>query len=84
MEKSEIIRLLDAPTIVALLKIYDLHYKHVGIRLRCSRQNVSYLLKADSFKQYQREIILDLLLQHGLEASELVVVHHMTKKVKQL
>lgn len=76
--------LLNAPTIVALLKIYDLNYKHVGIRLRCSRQNVGYLLKADSFKQYQREIILDLLLQHGLEATELVVVHHMTKKVKQL
>ena len=84
MEKSEMMKLLDASTIAILLKIYGLKYKHVGLRLRCSRQNVGYLLKFDNFSPYQREIILELLLQHGLEASELVLVHHMTKKVKQL
>lgn len=74
------LKLLDATTIVALLKIYDLHYKHVAIRLNCTRQNITHLVKADSFSPYQRELILELLLQYGLEATELALVHHMTKK----
>lgn len=84
MKKAEMLKLLDASTIVALLKIYGLNYRHVAIRLNCVRQNISYLLKHDSFNEHQREVVLELLLQHGLEASELALIRHMTKKVKQL
>ncbi|MCP1146157.1 hypothetical protein [Lysinibacillus endophyticus] len=84
MDKKQLIQKLDASTIVALLKIYNLKYKHIAGRLSCTRQNVLYLLKNDCFKEYQRYIILDLFLQYGLTDTELALIHHMTKKVKQL
>ena len=83
MDKPTMLKLLDASTIVALLKIYNLSYRNLALLFRCSRQNIVYLIKHDRFSEYQRETVLDLFLQYGLEPSELVLVHHMSKKVNQ-
>ena len=80
MDKATMLSLLDAKTIAALLKIYNLPYRHLALIFRCTRQNIVYLLKYDRFSEYQREVVLDVFLEYGLEPSELVLVHHMTKK----
>lgn len=78
------LQMLDPATIIALLKIYNLSYKNLALLLRCTRQNIVYLLKYDRLNEYQTEIILELFKQHGLEDTELVLIHYMTRKVTQL
>lgn len=80
MDKKTQLQLLNPTTIIALLKIYNLSYKNLALLLRCTRQNIVYLLKNERLSDYQKELILELLLQHGLEPTELVLIHYMTMK----
>lgn len=80
MNKNTQLQMLDPPTITALLKIYNLSYKNLALLLRCTRQNIVYLLKNERLSEYQTEIILELFKQHGLEDTELVLIHYMTRK----
>jgi ribosome-interacting GTPase 1 len=82
-DKTEMIKLLDAETISALLRIYNLKYKHIAIRFNCTKENIVYLMKHDRFKDYQREIILELFQLQGLEVTELILIHHMANKSKK-
>jgi hypothetical protein len=82
-DKSEAIRLLDAETISALLRIYNLKYKHLAVRFNCTKENIVYLIKHDRFKDYQREIILELFMQHGLDLTQLTLIHIMANQSKK-
>lgn len=84
MDKSEMLKLLDSHTISALLKIYNLKYKHIAVRLHCTKQNIVSMMKTDRFTESQRRTVLDLFLQHGLEATELVLIYHMTNKLRKV
>ncbi|MED4037044.1 hypothetical protein [Niallia taxi] len=78
---------MDTETIAALLKIYNLTYRHVAIRLNCTRPNISYHMKNDTFKPFEREMILRLFLERGLEFAELVIINKLittSKKVNTL
>jgi predicted DNA-binding protein YlxM (UPF0122 family) len=72
--------LLTPATITALKNIYGLSLKHIAVRLNVTPQAVFYLLKNDRLKDYQKQIILDLLLDHGLEYTELILINTMTNK----
>ncbi|WP_413299712.1 hypothetical protein AA0X95_16600 [Bacillus sp. 1P10SD] len=83
-EKHEVLKMLDSDTISALLKIYGLTYQHLALPLRCTRQNVLYLLKSGNMKDYQKAIILDIFTSYGMETAELMLIHQMTSKAKKL
>ncbi|WP_430789470.1 hypothetical protein VBD025_03930 [Virgibacillus flavescens] len=83
-DKKEVLQLLDADTIIALLKVVNLKYKHVAGRLNISRQAIVYLMKHDAYKDWQKEIILEMLLQHGCEVAEIMLVHQMVNKAKKV
>jgi hypothetical protein len=82
-DKTELLKLLDSATISAILRIYGITYKHLAIKLNCTRPNVSYHIKHDSFKGFEREVILDLFFQHGLEVVELMLINNMVKTAKK-
>lgn len=84
LDKKEMIPYLDASTMKALLKIYNLKYSHIAGRLGFTKQNLVYLLKHDRFTESQRYIVLEILFQYGLEPTELVLINSMCKKVNQL
>lgn len=84
MDRERMISLLDPPTIVSLLKVYNLGYKNLALLFRCTRQNVVHLLKYNKLSKYQKKLVLELFEQYGLEAAELVLIHYMTKKANQL
>jgi hypothetical protein len=83
-EKSEVLKMLDSDTVTCLLKVYNLTYQHIAIRLRCTRQNVLYLLKSGNMKDYQKDIILDIFTSYGMEIAELMLIHQMTSTAKNL
>jgi hypothetical protein len=83
-EKSSVLQMLDSETVTCLLKVYNLTYQHIAIRMRCTRQNVLYLLKSGNMKDYQKEIILDIFTSYGMEIAELMLLHQMTSKAKNL
>lgn len=75
--------MLDPATIKALINIYSLSLKHLAARLNMTPQAVFYLLKNERLKDYQKEIILILFQDHGLETAELILLHTMIiKRVK--
>lgn len=83
-DKSKLISLLDADTISALLRIYGLGYKNLAVRFHVTREAIYYRQKTDCWKPYEREMILDLFVSHGLEMAELMLIHQMTNKRKVL
>jgi hypothetical protein len=83
-DKFEVLKMLDSDTVTCLLKVYNLTYQHVAIRLRCTRQNVLYLLKSGNMKDYQKDIILDIFTSYGMEIAELLLIHQMTSKARKL
>lgn len=83
-DKAELLKLLDADTIKALLRLYGIDYKKIAIRFDQTRPAIYYQLKNDSFKDYQRAIILDLFTQHGLEATELILINKMMTTMKKV
>jgi hypothetical protein len=83
-EKSEVLKMLDSDTISCLLKVYNLTYQHLAIPLRCTRQNILYLLKSGNMRGYQKEIILGIFTSYGMETAELMLIHQMTSKAKKL
>lgn len=80
MIKRNLLDYLDAPTIIALIKIYNLKYSHLAYRLGFSKQNLVYLLKHDRFKEYQRMQIYQFFKEYQMEDLELILINHMTKK----
>ena len=83
-ETKEIIKLLDSDTISALFRLYGITYDTIGIRMRMTRQAVTYKIKHDAFKDYEREIVLQLLQQHGLEISELILINKIINTAKNV
>jgi transcriptional regulator with XRE-family HTH domain len=79
-KRDSLLDLLDPDTIKALKNIYGLSLKHLAARLNMTPQAVFYLLKNDRLKEYQKEIILSLFQDHGLESAELIVLHTMIQK----
>jgi hypothetical protein len=83
-KKDSLNDLLDPATIKALKNIYGLGLKHLAARLNITPQVIFYLLKNDWIKDYQKEAILQLFQDHGLEAAELIVLHTiLTKREKK-
>ncbi|MBN3556054.1 hypothetical protein JYA63_17375 [Fictibacillus nanhaiensis] len=78
--KHTILELLDPVTIKAVTALYQLRLKHIGYRLNCTPQAVKYNLDNDSFKQWQKEKILDLFMDHGIEVAELILINSMAIK----
>lgn len=83
-DKAELLQLLDAETIKALLRLYGIDYKNIAIRFGQTRPAIYYQLKNDSFKDYQREIILNLFIQYGLEAAELILINKMMATMRKV
>jgi hypothetical protein len=83
-DKTEVLKLLDKETILALLAIYGIRHKSLAARFHVSRPAISYLLKHDAFKPYQRELILNLLMDHGMELLELILVNRMVNTAKKV
>jgi hypothetical protein len=83
-DTKEVVTLLDAPTISALFKIYDIGYKQVALRFRYSKANVTYKMKTDSWYLHERQMLLELFQQHGMEIVELMLINQMTNKAKKL
>ncbi|MBN3553302.1 hypothetical protein JYA63_03425 [Fictibacillus nanhaiensis] len=83
-DKTEVMKLLDEKTLKALLRLYGIDYKFLAVRLGCTRPNIHYHLKHDTFKQYQRENILELLFKQGLEVAELVIINQLVTKQKKV
>jgi hypothetical protein len=83
-EKSQLLKMMDSDTVTCLLKVYNLTYQHIALRLRCTRQNVLYLLKSGNMKDYQKEIILEIFVSHGMEKAELMLIYQMVTKSKKL
>ncbi|WP_066385483.1 hypothetical protein [Neobacillus mesonae] len=76
-DKAELLMLLDSATIKALLRLYGLGYKSIAVRFGVTRPAINYMLRHDSFKDYQRQILLDLFFQLGMEATELILINKM-------
>ncbi|MFJ7994291.1 hypothetical protein ACIQY5_19210 [Peribacillus frigoritolerans] len=83
-DKTEVLKLLDKETILALLAIYGIRHRNLAARFNVSRPAISYLLKQDAFKPYQREVILNLLLDNGMELVELILVNKMVNTAKKV
>ena len=83
-EKNEVIQLLDASTITALLRIYNLKYKHIAGMFNVTRPAVTYMIKHDSFKDWQREKVLEMFQHQGLEIAELMLIHQMVNTSKKV
>jgi hypothetical protein len=83
-DKAEVLKMVNHANVSALMKIYGITYQHLANRLRFTKQNVLYLLKADSMKEYQKEIILEIFISHGLEVCELIFINQLTSKSKIL
>ncbi|MGE6488787.1 hypothetical protein [Paenisporosarcina sp. NPDC076898] len=83
-DKAELLKLLDADTIKALLRLYGIDYKKIAIRFGQTRPAIYYQLKNDSFKDYQREILLNLFIQNGLEAAELILINKLMTTMKKV
>jgi hypothetical protein len=83
-DKAEVLKMVNHANVSALMKIYGITYQHLANRLRFTKQNVLYLLKADSMKEYQKEIVLEVFLRLGLEITELMFINQLTSKSKIL
>jgi hypothetical protein len=81
-DNKEAIKLLDSPTIKALIAVYGIPYSAISLRLRQTRQALVYKFKHDSWKDYEREIVFQLLQERGLEYSYLVLIHTMMQLQK--
>jgi hypothetical protein len=77
---KQLIDLLDPNTIKALQSIYQIRLKHIAVRLNCTKQNVKYHLDNGSFKDWQKEVIYELLLENGLDQTELILVNSIANK----
>lgn len=75
--------MINSDTVPALMKIYDVTYQQLSLHFRMTKQGVIYLVHHDRLKEYQKEIVLDVFLQLGLETAELMLIHQMTYKAKK-
>lgn len=83
-EKKAFLQLLDPQTIQSMMRIYRINLKHIAGRLGISRQGTHYLLKEDRLKDYQKEIILQLLTDYGAEYLEILLIHTMIHKQRKI
>ncbi|CEG30040.1 hypothetical protein [Peribacillus simplex] len=79
-KEQSLLELLDSPTIKALLNIYGLGLKHIGVRLHLTPQAVFYLLKNDKLKDWQRAKVLSLFQEYGMQGLELVLINQMVNR----
>lgn len=78
-DKESLTQYLTGPTIAALSRFYGISYKQMAARLRYGSSNVKYHVDGDSFAKWQRMALLDLFMDHGLEATELILIHQLLK-----
>lgn len=83
-DKTEVLKLLDKETILVLLAIYGIRHRNLAALFNVTRPAISYLIKHDAFKPYQREVILNLLLDNGMELLELMLVNKMVTTAKKV
>jgi hypothetical protein len=83
-ESKEIVKCLDAPTISALFKIYDIGYKQVALRFRYSKANVTYKQRTDSWYPYEREMLYDLFKSYGCDDTFIILLNTMVNKTKKV
>jgi DNA-binding helix-hairpin-helix protein with protein kinase domain len=76
-DNKQVIQLLDSSTISALFRLYGIQYDSIAFRLRQTRQAIVYKQKHDRWKDYEREIVFQLLQENGLEISYLVLINTM-------
>jgi hypothetical protein len=82
-DSKEIVTLLDAPTISALFKIYDIGYRVMALRLRCSKANITYKMRTDSWYQHERQMLYDLFKSHGCDDTFIILLNTMVNKQKK-
>jgi hypothetical protein len=82
-DTKEIIKLLDSSTIGSLLRVYNIKYDSISFRLRCTRQNIVYKQKTDSYKDFERQMIYGLLQENGCNDTFIQIVHLMMKNQKK-
>lgn len=82
---SHLLKFLTGEVISGIARLYGLSHQDIAFPLRCSRINVQYHIRNNSFAPYQKALILDLFQSRGLEDAELVFFHQLVslKKEKQ-
>ncbi|WNF35685.1 hypothetical protein RJD24_14650 [Bacillaceae bacterium IKA-2] len=78
-DKAKTLEMLDAVTISALVRVYGLKYDNIAIRMKCTRQNICYKQRTNSYTVYEKEIVWELLQQHGLDSTFLILINTMIK-----
>jgi hypothetical protein len=79
---KDLIQLLDKDVIRFMFQLYDIGYKHIALKLRCTVQNITYKQRTDSWYPHERKMLLDLFRSYGMEIAELMLIHQMTSKAK--
>jgi hypothetical protein len=80
---KQIIQLLTPATISALFRLYDTKYSVIAVRLRCTKANISYKQKSGSWKDWELQIVLEILQQQGLEIAELILINKLVTTSKE-
>ncbi|WP_413308815.1 hypothetical protein AA0X95_11045 [Bacillus sp. 1P10SD] len=83
MNNHDILNLLDTATLSALFKLYNIKYSSIAVRLRCTKANITYKQQTDSWKDYELQIVLEILQQYGLEITELILINRMVNTAKK-
>lgn len=68
---------MDNKTLSALFKIYSLSYRTIGFRLRYTSQNVTYKQRTDSWKDYEKDVLLTMLEERGCNHTFIALIHTM-------
>lgn len=82
-DSKQIIQLLDANTIGALFRLYGIKYDSVAFRLRVTKQSIVYRQKMDSWKPWERELVYEILKQHGCDSTLITIVNLMMQNQKK-
>ncbi|HFK1403286.1 MULTISPECIES: hypothetical protein [Bacillus] len=82
---SHLLKFMTGEVISGIARLYGLSHQDMAIPLRCSRINVQYHMRNNSFAPYQKALILELFQSRGLEETELLFYHQLVslKKEKQ-
>lgn len=82
---SHLLKFMTGEVISGIARLYGLSHQDMAIPLRCTRINVQYHIRNNSFAPYQKALILELFQSRGLEETELLFYHQLVslKKEKQ-
>ncbi|MGE6401893.1 hypothetical protein [Bacillus cereus] len=76
-DKDALLHYLNGDVVAALGKLFNVSYRQIAGPLRCSAANIKYHIHNDSFAPWQKRLLLQMFMNRGLEAAELVFLHQL-------